>query len=576
MKKGVLIILLFLLITNVSAIKVITGETVTGKATSHQTNVSIKIIAYPPNITLYGPENKTYIRNSSIPINYSCPTALATWYSLDNSENLTLTQGTTFSAAEGAHNLNIYANNSDGIESNLSINFYINTSLLTIIYEEYKGAYKGNSTYFEEYVYEDLQNISNIILENTNYGKIKFNQNINITEDSNFSDRTLDLDSNTNVSFNRIELDATNLPNFNKPSTLWLYGLTYSNPKVLKDGANCTACKIENYSGGTLKFNITGFSVYSAAETTSTTPTETPSPGGGGGGGGVLRNRTLIEIEYPFPQEEIYIRRGAITLTIKQGGMKVERIEIDNRGNKKIIVRVYALNITEYLQINETDFEMPADSSENISVEFLIPESLLPNIYIGKLVIESGNQTREIPISINVISKNPDLEVTTKIPERFLQIKAGKEIEGIITINNFEDVKGTATLEYGVLNEYNALITNYTEIAEIENLIELIRKIRLPSDLKPGRYLFYAKVTFKDKTYSSSSWFYIKKPLLPYTITICMIIGVVILYFLFRKKKPRKEEGREEEKKTGKKDKIKNKVPAKKYVMKNGYLEIKS
>jgi hypothetical protein len=253
--------------------------------------------------------------------------------------------------------------------------------------------------------------------------------------------------------------------------------------------------------------------------------------------------------------------------------MRIEQIIIDNKGNKIITVKIYALNVTEYIQINETEFYMSANSSQNITVEFLIPESLLPDIYTGKLVIEAGNQTRSVPISINVISKNPDLEVTTSIPEMFLQVKPGKEMEGVITINNFEDVKGTATLEYGVLNEYGSLIISHKEAIEIGNLLQLIRKIKLLSDLKPGRYLFYAKVIFKDKTYSSSSWFYIgKKSLLPYTIVICMIIGAVILYFLFRKKKPKKEQ----QTKNDKKGKIKKKVSAKKYTMKNGYLEIKA
>jgi len=587
MKKSVLIILLILLITNVSAIRIITGETitgesVTGKATSQQTNISIKIISTAPNVTLYGPQNKTYIRNSSIPINYSSPNALSTWYNLDGSANLTLTQGTTFSVSEGPHTLNLYANNSDNSVANLSLDFYINTSLLTIIYEEYKGAYKGNSTYFEEYAYEDLQNLNSVILENTKYGKIKFNQNINITQDSNFSDRIVDLDSNSNISSNRIELDSTNLPNFNKTATLWLYGLTYSNPKILRNGEACPSsiCKKESYSGGRLKFNVTEFSVYSAAETT-TPSTETPSPGGGGGGSTVTL--PLTKVEYPFPEEGIDIRTGTITLTIRQGETKIEQITIDNKGNKTIKVKVYALDITEYIKINETEFELPPESLKNIGLEFVIPDYLLPNIYIGKLVVEAGNQTRSIPISINVISPNPNLEVTTKIPEMFLKVKPGKEMEGIITINNFERVNGTATLEYGILDEYENLIVRDTEIIEIENLMQLIKKIKLPSNLKPGRYLFYTKVTFKDQTYSSSSWFYVgTKSLLPYTIAICAVIGAIILYFLFRKKKRKDEKGekkktKKEEEKEIKGNKKKKKTSAKEYTMnEEGYLEIKA
>ena len=75
MKKGVFIIILFLLIANVNAITVIntplTGKAVTGRATAGQTNISIQIISNLPSIILYNPENGTYIQNSSILLNYS-------------------------------------------------------------------------------------------------------------------------------------------------------------------------------------------------------------------------------------------------------------------------------------------------------------------------------------------------------------------------------------------------------------------------------------------------------------------------------------------------------------------------
>jgi len=161
----------------------------------------------------------------------------------------------------GGHTIYVFANNSFGITVK-NVTFSVDLGLFRILYEEYKGVNRGSSTDFITFAFEDLQNLSDIILENTQYGKIAFNEAINLTDDSDPGDNLLDLDSNTNVSFNRIELDPIALPNFDKMSTLILYGLTFTNPRILKDGEVCLSiiCARNSYAGGDLSFNVTHFS----------------------------------------------------------------------------------------------------------------------------------------------------------------------------------------------------------------------------------------------------------------------------------------------------------------------------
>jgi uncharacterized membrane protein len=248
-----------------------------------------------------------------------------------------------------------------------------------------------------------------------------------------------------------------------------------------------------------------------------------------------------VEFEYPLP-EGIFISKEGIALSIKQGDMEIEEIIINNTRRKIIKVRIYALNITDYVQINETEFEIWGGDSKEIIIEFLIPEDLLPDIYLGKIVIEVDDDEFEIPVSLNVLSKTPDLEIKTKIKKEHQEADPGDEIQGIIEINNFQEQEAGATLEYGILDVNKNIILFHREQISIEDHLKLDKKLKIPSELKPGSYLFYAKVIYKDTVYSSSSWFYVKeKSPLPYVIAVCIIIGIIILYFLFRKKKKKPE-----------------------------------
>ncbi len=136
--------------------------------------------------------------------------------------------------------------------------------------------FDGGTTNF---VTADVANLSDLVIENTRYGKITFSEPVNLSGGA-------DLNANINISYDSIGINSTALPELNKLAVLQLYNLTFANPRVLKDGSACspTDCTITSYTGGILSFTITGFSTYSADETPATfvgigsTPSPSPSP----------------------------------------------------------------------------------------------------------------------------------------------------------------------------------------------------------------------------------------------------------------------------------------------------------
>ena len=258
------------------------NDTLGNEVSTSTKNVSL----VKPTLNITKPENKTYISGNNLSLNFTISYGDLIWYNLNSGANTTITGNTTFNTSNGVYILNLYSNNTLG-EIVDSISFTINSSKLGINYSNYGGLKKGESTNFNESTYEDLQNLSGIILENIDYGKIQFNQNINVTNDLSPNDNEVDLNYNIDISQNHLEINSTALPNFNKSATLYLYGLTFSNPRILKDGVVCSSpnCVENSYAGGILSFNVTGFTVYSSEETPGTPEKETS--GGGGSSGGI-------------------------------------------------------------------------------------------------------------------------------------------------------------------------------------------------------------------------------------------------------------------------------------------------
>ncbi len=242
------------------------AEFFTGRASIGPTNVSVYVLPPAPAITIISPINGTYLTNISLLLNFTSTPADNYWYNLDNGQNHTTSlPGGHFNSSEGIHTLYLYANKSGAI-GRANVTFIVNLTLFKVLYEEYKGVFRGDSTDFYAYTYEQMLNMSDIVLENELYGKIYFKENISLPYDDNFYDYTLDLDNKTNISFNRIEVNATGLPNFDVTATIWFYGLGFIAPRVMRDGAVCYSCVIESYSGGILRVSIPGMGLYSVEE----------------------------------------------------------------------------------------------------------------------------------------------------------------------------------------------------------------------------------------------------------------------------------------------------------------------
>jgi hypothetical protein len=117
--------------------------------------------------------------------------------------------------------------------------------------------FNGRSTQLDKV---NITKIKNLVLERVEYGRISFNQDINLLGVDN-------IDKYVSISHNRIEVDTSYLSQLNKSATLTLVNLTFVNPIILKDGEPCADCTISSYNG-TLIFNVQHFSAYSAAEGT--------------------------------------------------------------------------------------------------------------------------------------------------------------------------------------------------------------------------------------------------------------------------------------------------------------------
>ncbi len=517
----------------------ITGSTVTGEIITGDVAVALSInisVNAPPQLSILSPKNHTYFTSQNLNLNFTVTDNETISYSLDSAANITITGNIKFNTTEGSHSLFLYANNSNGLTIK-NVTFFVDLTRFNVFYNEYSGSKKGSSINFNASSYEDAQNATGIILENLEYGKINFNDNIiNLTDDSNFSDNQLDLDSNTNFSFDRIFVNSTAIGNFNKSAMLTLYNLTFTNPRILRDGSLCSSaiCTEQSYSGGTFNFNVTSFSTY----TTEETPSEAGDTGGqqgGGSSGGGASGGVVTTID-----EKIKTNPEEITITLRQGTINTEQLLVINNQNKEVRVVVKEQKLSDFLIIDEQTFTLNARGSKTISLDFFAREDAIPNLYVGDIIILVDETEKKVPVFIEVESAEPLFDVRARIPLESRYILPGE----ILNINTEIFNLGTfgridTEVEYSIINKATGetIIKEHESVA-IETQASVIKEFFIPNEVEYGEYILYVRVVYNGKVASSTAEFEVTKDKVSarekiYIISILALIMVVFAFVYY-------------------------------------------
>lgn len=515
-------ILVFIIISSIGIIAQLTGEAITGKAIAQKTNLSIVVDVDSPSLIIFSPQNITYNINS-LPINYSAYDIYSSlskvWYSLDNSANITLTGNITINVLDGSHTITLYANDSFNYLNSSSVAFSIDSSLGWNV-SSFK--YNGTTTNFTDLIYKGktyMNNISNFTLEITKYGKIVFNEPINISRD-------IFLDDYSDISVNSICIYPNQIQELNKSATLFLYNLTYTNPRILKDNEVCPSsiCTKESYINRTLKFNVTHFSCYSAEETPTEPPQQPPAEGGGGGGAAAIKDFSLD--------------KQNIKVKLKQGETKKETMTIKNTGNQKIIISIFVPTLEDFLKISERSFELEAGNTKVITLDFIAREDAKPELYMGKLIVKSDRIEKEVLVAVEVESKKPLFDVKLEIPKNYQTVLPGEEIYVNVKIYNLgKEGRVDIKAEYTIRDESNNIIISDEETLAIETQASFVKMFQLPLDIKYGTYIFYIKTTYNGEVASASAWFTVGRKLLSNTekiwLLIAGIIGIILIFIVY-------------------------------------------
>ena len=478
----------------------------TVNVTADTTSPSISLVA-PPNASVKTSKNITFTYNVTDSSDVSNCSLITN--NVINITDTSITKGVnqTFNLVLAAEEHTWRVNCTDS-ENNIGESL---TYRFTVIPTE---EFSGLTTDLETFTQENLSNITNLILENPDFGVINFTESVNLSGG-------VDIDTFVNISGNRIEIDSVNILALNKSAVLKLYNLTFSDPRILRDEVVCPSsiCTKIDYSGDTLEFNVTSFTVYSAEE-----PPGPSAPSGGGPGG----------VRPPG----FSISREIIKIVLKQGETKIEKIDISNTGGNVLDFILDIEYLGEFIVLTEDEFRLDRNGVKTVTLAFTASENERPDVYTGRIIIKTGSLTRIILLIIEIKAKSPLFDIKIEVLERFEEVRRGDDVGAEIVIFNLGDVFPLdVNLFYSLrdLDGNDIIFEEETFKVEEQKLIE--RRLRVPGEIDDGWYLFYARIDYTNISAVSSSLFRVRGERQDsiYIYALIAILSLLLIYLSRRK-----------------------------------------
>ena len=263
------------------------------------TDILIEEDLTPPSINLLSPENLYTDTDGTISFSYnvSDESPVSNCSLLINSQIIQT-------------NNNINNNAQNNFNANISYGLFNWSVKCTDVYNNFNSSslrairvilisiFDGNTTNLTNL---NLSNISDFIIENLNYGKIRFLQSVNLENGA-------DINSNINISRYITNLNSSNLSMLNVTAEISMYNVNDTNLTVLMNNQVCPSsiCTYVNFSNNIYVFRVTHFTSFSlnasfqvAASNDPSTPSQ--SSGGGSGGG---RRTSISKDAIPKNDEE--------------------------------------------------------------------------------------------------------------------------------------------------------------------------------------------------------------------------------------------------------------------------------
>ena len=267
----------------------------------------------------------------------------------------------------------------------------------------------------------------------------------------------------------------------------------------------------------------------------------------------VLKQAKELKEEPNFSVDQILLK-----VLVRSKEYTSRQIRVMNIDTQPISISIKSEGLFDILSIDSKEFSIKPGQTKIVNLNFssfIKSQSIEqePGVYIGKLVMGSEKSSREIPIIIEIETKNVLFDTNLNPVALDRRVKQGEQTTIEVRLFNLESVDAVnVDMEYFVKDMDGNTIITESETAVVKTQASFYKTITVPKNLKPGSYVFAANALFGNSIGTSSYVFEVVSPdaasagefsfvefckndiyCLGLSITTLLLIFLILAYFYF-------------------------------------------
>jgi len=267
----------------------------------------------------------------------------------------------------------------------------------------------------------------------------------------------------------------------------------------------------------------------------------------------LIQNKSYVINKVRHEEPDFEIDQILLKVLIRQSESIEKQLRVTNIGSGPSSLSVDVQELSDLVNADSKDFTIKPGQTKILILNFssfIAAENIeqQPGIYVGKLVVSSEKASREIPIIVEIETKNIlfDMNLNPVAIER--RVKQGTDTTIEVRLFNLESIESqNVEVEYFVKDMNGNTILSESETVVVKTQASFFKTVSIPKNLKPGPYVFAGRSKFGNSIGTSSYLFEVVGPeqesfvqfcknsimCLGLSVSTILLIIALIAYFYF-------------------------------------------
>ena len=261
----------------------------------------------------------------------------------------------------------------------------------------------------------------------------------------------------------------------------------------------------------------------------------------------VLSRKASEKSFVPFDVDQILIK-----VLVKKGELLGKEIRVMNTWDKEATIKVEAVGISGIAKVVDSGFTIKPGQTKIVEINFSSfdrEKSIehVPGVYVGKIVIKSENFEKDIPVIVEIETKEVLFDSNLNPASGDKKVLQGGQTTIEVRLFNLQSIEATnVDMDYFVKDLNGNTIISEKENVVVETRASFFKVIKIPQNLKTGSYVFIVQASYGNSVGTASYLFEVaseEKQIIGFiplnfmqfcrTDPLCWALSLIILILIF-------------------------------------------